>query len=107
MELIIDPKGIIRAVYGETIHLPCLGITEIRRASCVEPDSNGQWTADLAPIGGPILGPFICRSSALDAEINWLHQHWLLPPSERQCCSLHIAGTSPKEYSWEKGSDSY
>ena len=31
----------------------------------------------LAPWGGPRLGPFPKRSQALEAERQWLEQHWL------------------------------
>ncbi|EMB17938.1 hypothetical protein RE6C_01332 [Rhodopirellula europaea 6C] len=43
---------------------------------------NGQWTADLSPVGGPVLGPFALRSEAIEAEIEWLHCHWLLTGSD-------------------------
>jgi hypothetical protein len=42
-----------------------------------EPDASGQWLADLAPVSGPILGPFAQRSEALAAESDWLARHWL------------------------------
>lgn len=63
------------------------GATAIARASCVEPspmriesegnDSAGWgwtwgWTADLSPVGGPVLGPFALKNDALEAERNWL-----------------------------------
>lgn len=51
-----------------------LGAVSIRRASHVEPDGGG-WTADLAPVGGPRLGPFRLRAEALAAERRWLHRH--------------------------------
>lgn len=31
------------------------------------------WWADLSPVNGPLLGPFLSRSSALEAEVEWLH----------------------------------
>lgn len=64
-----------------------LGGTVIATASYVEPapmriekegnDSAGWgwtwgWTADLAPLGGPVLGPFARKDDALEAERNWL-----------------------------------
>lgn len=45
-----------------------------RRASHVEPDGE-NWTADMAPEGGPVLGPFPTRNEALSAERDWLHEH--------------------------------
>ena len=47
------------------------------RASHVEPDAAGQWSADLAPVGGPKLGPFDTRADALAAEIVWLNRYRL------------------------------
>jgi hypothetical protein len=72
MMLIIDPGGQGRCIYSEAIDLAALGAVQIRRASHVEPDAAGQWWADLAPAGGPKLGPFPLRSEALDAEVRWL-----------------------------------
>ena len=38
------------------------------RASHVEPNDQGRWFADLAPVNGPILGPYTRRTEALEAE---------------------------------------
>lgn len=70
--LYISADGICRSVYVESVDLRVLGKPTIRRASHVEPTRDGQWTADLRPIRGPVLGPFPERSQALDAEIVWL-----------------------------------
>lgn len=51
-----------------------LGETTIRRASHVEPVGD-QWTADMGPAGGPVLGPFDLRGDALAAERAWLAEH--------------------------------
>jgi hypothetical protein len=72
--MIVDPLGGIRCLYAEAIDLACLGSLSIRRASHVEPDEHGQWFADLALIGGPVLGPFRTRTDALDAERQWLEE---------------------------------
>ena len=32
------------------------------------------WTADMSPVGGPILGPFSFRYEALKAERDWLRE---------------------------------
>ena len=56
MELIIGNDGDIRCIYAETIALRQLGKPDIVRASHVEPDSDGRWVADLAPVNGPKLG---------------------------------------------------
>lgn len=77
MELVIRPGGEVRCVYGEAIDLHVLGQPHITRASWVEPDEQGRWWTDLAPVKGPRLGPFRHRSQSLDAEQEWLNRHWL------------------------------
>ena len=79
MDLLIEPTGTVRCVFGEQIDLGQLGRLSIRRGSHVEPTPDGQWTADLAPVQGPLLGPFPTRTAALNAEVTWLQEHWLLP----------------------------
>jgi hypothetical protein len=79
MELLIDPAGHVRCLYGEEIDLATFGPLQISRGSHVEPTPEGCWTADLAPVGGPQLGPFTSRSEALEAERQWLLEHWLRP----------------------------
>ena len=80
MQLVIEPGGAVRCVYGEAIDLFSLGIPSITRASHVEPDHDGWWFADLSPIRGPRLGGFAHRSQALAAEQAWLEVHWLNRP---------------------------
>ena len=77
MQLIIDSSGTARCVYAEAIDLAQIGRLTISRGSHVEPDEQGHWFADLAPVGGPQLGPFSQRSDALMAEAEWLDAHWL------------------------------
>ncbi len=77
MQLIVRSGGAVRCVYGEELDLHELGRLKIRRGSHVEPAGDGQWTADMAPVDGPILGPFQHRSQALAAERQWLIRHWL------------------------------
>jgi hypothetical protein len=83
MHLLIDPSGDMRCVYSETIDLHALGELTIARASSVEPDAQGQWWADLGPVGGPRLGPCDRRSESLDAERVWLESYWLTASSPR------------------------
>lgn len=77
MQIIVDPRGIVRCVYDETIQLRQLGRIKIRRGSHVEPIADGKWIADMKPVDGPVLGPFNMRSQALAAERHWLEKHWL------------------------------
>ena len=77
MQLYIRPNGSLVGRYGEALDLSTLGQLNIRRASQVEPDSNGCWHADLSPVGGPRLGPFARRSEALAAEVSWLEAYHL------------------------------
>ena len=79
MQLVVNPQGQVSCLYSETVDLAALGKLHVRRASHVEPDERGRWLADLAPIGGPRLGPYRLRSQALDAEYDWLERHWLAP----------------------------
>ena len=78
MQLVIDPAGGVRCVYDEALPLSEFGQLTIARGSHVEPTDSGHWTADLSPVGGPLLGPFESRSAALTAERDWLETNWLL-----------------------------
>ena len=77
LQLLIEPSGNVRCVYDEALPLQALGTLTISRGSHVEPTESGQWTADLSPVNGPLLGPFENRSAALSAEREWLETHWL------------------------------
>jgi hypothetical protein len=53
------------------------GVATVQRVSHVEPSRvNGRhgWTADMTPVKGPVLGPFVTRAEALDAEHVWLQR---------------------------------
>jgi len=78
MELVVQTDGTIRCLYDEALDLCALGRLTIARASFVEADQHGKWLADLAPVGGPKLGPFILRSGALAAEREWLERYILV-----------------------------
>ncbi|WDI42523.1 hypothetical protein [Bremerella sp. P1] len=77
MQLVISSTGTIRCLYDESLDLHKLGKLSISRGSHVEPNEAGLWYTDLAPVGGPQLGPFGSRSAALTAEVRWLEEHWL------------------------------
>jgi len=77
VQLVVQPKGTIRCVYGEQIELSRLGNLAVRRASHVEPNEEGRWLADLSPVSGPKLGPYDKRSEALREEEAWLQANWL------------------------------
>jgi hypothetical protein len=72
MELVVDSGGDVRCIYGEELDLREIGKLQITRASHVDPDAAGYWWADMAPSGGPVLGPYGSRSEALGAEQEWL-----------------------------------
>ena len=78
MHLVVEPTGRVRAIYSEALALAALGRPVIHRASHIEPGPDGRWSADLRPVGGPVLGPFDRRSQALDAEFAWLEANWLV-----------------------------
>ena len=75
MILLIDCEGNLHTIYSEELDLAALGKVQIRRASCVEPDEQGQWWANLSPVGGPKLGAFAVRSVAIAAEVTWLRSN--------------------------------
>ncbi|HUE73467.1 MAG TPA: hypothetical protein VMP01_21495 [Pirellulaceae bacterium] len=81
MHVVITAGGQVRYVYDEAVDLSDLGRSTISRASHVEPDEQGQWLADLSPVGGPCLGPYPLRSEARAAERYWLELNWLVPPA--------------------------
>ena len=83
VELVVSSQGEIRCIYHEELEFKVLGQARITRASHVEPTADGRWTADLTPVGGPVLGPFARRTVALAAEHAWLVRHWLEPARHR------------------------
>lgn len=74
MELLIDASGTLRFIYSDELAAMThdLGGAVIRRASHVEPTSDGRWTADMSPVSGPVLGPYDTRAEALAREVEWL-----------------------------------
>ncbi len=92
-KIVFAADGTMHAIYDERIGQRLGPVTDLRRASHVEPRRRlrwwqwrtwlrlhaipvGFWYADLAPVGGPVLGPFLKRSTALEAELDWLVAHW-------------------------------
>jgi len=67
--VVVEEDGTLVSVYSDALRFE--GRAVIRRASHVEPTTEGAWCADLAPVGGPVLGPFATRAAALAAE----HSH--------------------------------
>ncbi|MCA9270966.1 MAG: hypothetical protein KDA41_20940 [Planctomycetales bacterium] len=80
MELVVTTTGHVLCIYDDAVDLARLGRVRIERASHVEPNALGRWLADLAPVGGPLLGPFDKRADALAAEHEWLVENWLCKP---------------------------
>ena len=74
MMLQFNANGTAIGVYSDEIldALESLGQLRVVRASHVEPSTCGGWTADMAPVGGPVLGTYRTRTEALDAEQAWL-----------------------------------
>jgi hypothetical protein len=75
--LTFNEDGTSTSIYDEAIDFHELGKVSIQRASHVEPTEDGQWTADMSPVGGPVLGPFELRSVALEEEVKWLKRNHL------------------------------
>lgn len=73
IRLLIDGSGSVSGIYSDTLLTAFLGEGKIaiKRASHVEPCGT-KWIADMAPSGGPILGPFATRGGALEEEARWL-----------------------------------
>lgn len=74
--IVVEATGRLRFIWDDTLAgIAELGETEVRRASHVEPTGGNRWTgwnADLAPVGGPSLGPFATHGAAIRAEREWL-----------------------------------
>ena len=75
--VVVDRDGTLQTLYDELLDLTAFGLPHIERASHVEPTSEGVWTADLSPVGGPTLGPYLRRSQALAAEVSWIDERIL------------------------------
>jgi len=75
----VRPDGTITYIYDDSLqfmkHLADAGDVKIKRVSCVEPDADGLWWADMSPVGGPSRGPYQLRAQALLAERVWLRKN--------------------------------
>lgn len=96
IDVVVRPAGKVQYLYNEEVDLSLLGKGKRPRASFVEPTEeltgdavdwlmaneivipDEAWWADLGVSGGPVLGPFISRSAALEAERHWLLANVLL-----------------------------
>jgi hypothetical protein len=84
-EIHVGPSGEIRFIHSDDLTEQFKaaeaagdgGSVRIQRASHVEPDAFGDWIADLAPVGGPLLTGFKRRDEALAAEEDWLNANGL------------------------------
>lgn len=80
-DVLIDDDGNIEFVWSDELAaLAEQGAATVRRVSHVEPDGKG-WSADMSPVGGPILRadngkPFTTRAAALAAERQYLAEHF-------------------------------
>lgn len=72
----IDTEGHMTFIWSDKLQpLFAAGTGTIARASHVEPTPDGEWTADMGPVGGPVLGPYPVRGEALAAEVKWLNEN--------------------------------
>ena len=85
-DVIVDADGNVRMIHDDDIVdtlAEDAAWLNTRRASNVEPIPGGRWwRADMAPVGGPVLGPFATRKFALKQEVAWLREHNLPLPLE-------------------------
>jgi len=71
-DVFVGEDGTIQFVYDDALVDVFGPEATVRRASHVEPAPGGGWIADMAPVCGPMLGPFKTRAEALAAERGWL-----------------------------------
>ena len=72
LKLLVRTDSTVQAIYSDELAplIDKASHVEVRRASFVEPDPDGGWTATMQD--GTKLGPFRLRSEALAAEIRYL-----------------------------------
>ena len=77
-KILISDTGVVSFIYADDLRgILKQGVSDIKRASTVEPVIGG-WAADLAPVLGPVLGPFETRQEALNAEVQWLENNRII-----------------------------
>ena len=82
-KILISPDGNVKFIYNEKLIDTLNTNANIRsdaRASHVEPDeiNIGKWKVDLSPVNGPIIHNFNKRSIALQYEVDWLNDNYLI-----------------------------
>jgi hypothetical protein len=82
LSFIVARDGRVRTIYADAAlpFLQALGPVSIVRASHVEPTPHCTWTADMSPVGGPLLKESATRAAALAAEREWLLSHEIPVP---------------------------
>jgi hypothetical protein len=66
VEIYVGPDGDFRAVYSDALAEVLAGTPHAtRRASHVEP-MGGGWTADMSPVGGPVL-----YANGTSDDVDW------------------------------------
>jgi hypothetical protein len=98
MELVVGADGVARCIYDEALDLREIGRLQITRASHVEPDSDGNWWADMGPVEGPVLGPYGSRSEALGAERGWISHFGLDQRTNRPKTQHSTRCTQRRDY---------
>ncbi len=77
--IVVGSDGTVRFTWDDRLRpFASLGKATAMRASHVEPEMVGGsilWTADMEPVGGPVLGPYADRERALQVERDWLRQN--------------------------------
>lgn len=77
--IVVGADGTLRFTWDDRLRpFANLGKATAMRASHVEPEVVAGvilWNADMAPVGGPVLGPYANREKALQVERDWLRQN--------------------------------
>jgi hypothetical protein len=71
--IVVQPDGMMKFIYEDDLaELLKLGVSKVRRAGHVEPNTDGgtgvRWWVDLDPVRRGLLGSFARREAALAAE---------------------------------------